>query len=62
MVAWHLVRGKDLLESDELTGNEPKDGYPVLLRDWIRCDGLKAFKAKLRGNDAAWYYDRLVAV
>jgi L-alanine-DL-glutamate epimerase-like enolase superfamily enzyme len=62
MIAWHLVGGKDLLESDELTGNEPKDGYPVLLRDWIRRDGLKALKIKLRGNDAAWDYDRLVKV
>ncbi len=62
MIAWHLVGGKDLLESDELTGDEPKDGYPVLLRDWIRRDGLKALKVKLRGNDAAWDYDRLVKV
>jgi L-alanine-DL-glutamate epimerase-like enolase superfamily enzyme len=62
MVAWHLVGGKDLLEADELTGSEPKDGYPVLLREWIRRDGLKALKIKLRGNDAAWDYDRLVKV
>jgi L-alanine-DL-glutamate epimerase-like enolase superfamily enzyme len=62
LVAWHLVGGKDLLESDELTGEEPKDGYPVLLRDWIHRDGLKALKIKLRGNDAEWDYDRLVKV
>lgn len=60
--AWHLVGGKDPLESDELTGQEPKDGYPVLLRDWIRADGLKCLKIKLRGNDAAWDYDRIVRV
>jgi L-alanine-DL-glutamate epimerase-like enolase superfamily enzyme len=62
MAAWHLVGGKDLLEASELTGSEPKDGYPVLLPDWIERDGLKCLKVKLRGNDAAWDYDRLVKV
>jgi L-alanine-DL-glutamate epimerase-like enolase superfamily enzyme len=60
--AWHLVGGKDLLDASELTGSEPKDGYPVLLPDWIDRDGLKCLKVKLRGNDAAWDYDRLVRV
>jgi len=60
--AWHLIGGLDLLESEELTGAEPKDGYPVLLRDWIERDGLKCLKVKLRGNDAAWDYQRLVRV
>lgn len=60
--AWHLVGGKDLLEPDELTGGEPDDGYPVLLRDWIRRDGLKCLKVKLRGDDAAWDYDRITHV
>lgn len=60
--AWHLVGGKDLLEPSELTGQEPKDGYPVLLRDWIRHDGLKCLKIKLMGNDAAWDYQRIVQV
>jgi len=60
--AWHLVGGLDLLEPDELTGAEPKDGYPVLLQDWIKRDGLKCLKIKLRGTDARWDYDRLVQV
>jgi len=60
--AWHLVGGLDLLEPDELTGSEPRDGYPVLLRDWIQRDGLKCLKVKLRGNDAAWDYARIVSV
>jgi L-alanine-DL-glutamate epimerase-like enolase superfamily enzyme len=60
--AWHLVGGKDLLESSELTGDEPDDGYPVLLEDWIKRDGLKCLKVKLRGNDTKWDYDRLVKV
>jgi len=60
--AWHLVGGKDLLDASELTGSEPQDGYPVLLPDWIERDGLTCLKVKLRGNDAAWDYDRLVQV
>ncbi|HEY3325158.1 MAG TPA: enolase C-terminal domain-like protein [Planctomycetota bacterium] len=62
MRAWHLVGGKDLIEPAELTGSEPNDGYPVLLRDWIRRDGLKCLKVKLRGNDAKWDYERLTKV
>lgn len=60
--AWHLVGGLDPLNADELTGSEPKDGYPVLLGDWIDRDGLTCLKVKLRGNDAAWDYARLTAV
>jgi L-alanine-DL-glutamate epimerase-like enolase superfamily enzyme len=60
--AWHLVGGKDLLGEDELTGADPDDGYPVLLTDWIARDGLTCLKVKLRGNDAAWDYDRLTRV
>jgi L-alanine-DL-glutamate epimerase-like enolase superfamily enzyme len=60
--AWHLVGGKDPIALDELTGQEPVDGYPVLLRDWIRSDGLKCLKVKLRGDDPAWDFDRLARV
>ncbi|HYR58955.1 MAG TPA: mandelate racemase/muconate lactonizing enzyme family protein [Chthoniobacteraceae bacterium] len=59
---WHLVGGLDALEARDLTGSEPDDGYPLLLRDWIRADGLRCLKVKLRGNDAAWDYERLVRV
>ncbi|MFW6161774.1 MAG: enolase C-terminal domain-like protein [Planctomycetota bacterium] len=62
LAAWHLVGGKDLLSEDELTGEEPDDGYPVLLPEWVERDGLTCLKVKLRGNDAAWDYDRLVRV
>ena len=62
LVAWHLVGGLDLLEESELTGSEPEDGYPVLLEDWIRRDGLRCLKVKLRGNDGEWDYCRLVKV
>jgi len=60
--AWHLVGGLDPLAEEELTGSEPDDGYPVLLADWIKRDGLKCLKVKLRGNDAKWDYQRLVSV
>ncbi len=60
--AWHLVGGLDPLDASELRGDEPDDGYPVLLGDWIRRDGLKCLKIKLRGNDAGWDYGRLVKV
>ncbi len=60
--ACHLVGGLDPLEPSELTGHEPQDGHPVVLTDWIQRDGLKCLKVKLRGNDAAWDYERLVKV
>jgi len=59
---WHLVGGLDPLSEDDLTGDEPDDGYPVLLRDWIARDGLTCLKIKLRGNDAAWDYERFCRV
>ena len=60
--AWHLVGGVDLLDPSELTRDEPDDGYPVVLCDWIARDELKCLKVKLRGTDAAWDYQRLVRV
>ena len=59
---WHLVGGLDPITPEELTGDEPDDGYPVLLRDWIERDGLECLKIKLRGNDSAWDYQRLLAI
>ncbi len=60
--AWHLIGGKDPVDAGDLTGSEPDDGYPVLVRDWIRRDGLKCLKVKLRGDDDDWDYDRLLKV
>ena len=51
-----------MVEPGGLTGTEPDDGYPLLLKDWIRTDGLNCLKVKLRGNDDAWDYDRLVSI
>ncbi|MDB4720913.1 mandelate racemase/muconate lactonizing enzyme family protein [Verrucomicrobiales bacterium] len=56
---WHLVGGLDPIDTDELKGNEPDDGYPVLLRDWVRRDGLKCLKVKLRGTDWDWDFERM---
>ena len=60
--AWHLVAGLDPLTAGDLIGEAPRDGYPVLLSDWIRTDGLTCLKVKLKGTDAAWDYARLVRV
>lgn len=59
--AWHLVGGLDALDPAEVDG-PPHDALPVLLDDWITRDGLTCLKIKLRGNDAAWDYDRIVRV
>lgn len=60
--AWHLVGGKDLLGPEEATGEEPDDGYPVYLRDWIERDGLTCLKVKLTGTDPEWDYERLARI
>lgn len=59
---WHLVGGLDPIEKSDLTNGSLHDGYPELLSDWIERDGLFCLKVKLRGDDAAWDYDRLVRV
>jgi L-alanine-DL-glutamate epimerase-like enolase superfamily enzyme len=62
LTAWHLVGGLDALDPADLSGKEPQDGHPVLLEDWIRRDGLRCLKVKLRGNDSEWDYRRLTRV
>jgi L-alanine-DL-glutamate epimerase-like enolase superfamily enzyme len=61
---WHLVGGLDPLTQDDAAAYSaaPQDGYPHLLDEWIRRDGLKCLKIKLRGNDAEWDYERIVRV
>lgn len=59
---WHLVGGLDPIDDSDLIGNEPNDGYPVTLDQWIRRDGLTHLKIKLRGNDSAWDFDRIVRI
>jgi L-alanine-DL-glutamate epimerase-like enolase superfamily enzyme len=62
LAAWHLVGGLDPLSHAEVNGNAPRDEIPFVLSDWIRRDGLNCLKIKLRGNDAAWDFDRVVQV
>ena len=62
LVAWHMIGGKDWLEPSDQEGPAPDDGYPSLLRDWIRRDGLKCLKIKVRGDNNAWDYERIVSV
>lgn len=59
---WHLVGGLDTLNVGDLAGDEPDDGFPVHLEEWIERDGLNCLKIKLRGDDAEWDYARLAAV
>jgi hypothetical protein len=62
IAVWHLVGARDVVTDGELTGEEPDDGYPVKLRDWIARDGLECLKVKLTGIDAEWDYRRLLEV
>ena len=59
---WHLVGGVDPLGFGDVNGNQAHDGAPTLLEDWIRQDGLRCFKVKLRGNDAEWDFNRMLQV
>ncbi|MGI9466698.1 MAG: enolase C-terminal domain-like protein [Rubripirellula sp.] len=59
---WHLVGGLDPLEKSDCKGDEPSDGYPVVLREWIERDGLTCLKIKLRGTDSDWDYERLIKI
>ena len=56
---WHLVGGLDALDGGELTGDEPNDGYPTTLEDWINKDGLNCLKIKLTGIDWDWDFERI---
>lgn len=62
LLAWHLVGERDPLSPEELTGEEPEDGYPLLLEDWIKRDGLLCLKIKLNGIEEERDYNRLVRV
>lgn len=59
---FHLVGGMDKLTIDEITPQDPQDGLPVSLDQWIERDGLRCFKVKLRGNDNDWDVARTARV
>lgn len=62
MAAWHLVGGLDRIDASEPAVTGIDDGYPTLLADWIRRDGLTCLKIKLKGNDLKWDMHRIVDV
>jgi len=59
---FHLVGGMDKLTAAELDSSDPADGMPVSLDQWIRRDGLRCFKVKLRGTDIDWDVQRTAHV
>lgn len=59
---FHLVGGLDKLTEAELTDDDPDDGLPVSLDQWIRRDGLFCFKVKITGTDIDWDVERTAAV
>jgi len=62
MPIFHLVGGMDKLTRAEVTADDPQDGLPVSLEEWIERDGLTCFKVKLRGTDIEWDVQRTVEV
>ncbi len=60
--AFHLVGGFDKLTESELSSEDPDDGLPVSLDQWIRYEGLHCLKVKLQGKDIDWDLHRLLAV
>ena len=59
---FHLVGGMDKLTVSEITAQDPQDGLPVSLDQWIERDGLRCFKVKLRGNDNDWDVERTARI
>jgi L-alanine-DL-glutamate epimerase-like enolase superfamily enzyme len=62
MPIFHLVGGMDKLTPAEVTADDPRDGLPVSLEEWIERDGLTCFKVKLRGTDIEWDVQRTAEV
>ncbi len=60
--AFHLVGGLDKLRKTEIAAEDPKDGLPVSLDQWIRYEHLHCLKVKLRGTDLDWDIARLLDV
>jgi L-alanine-DL-glutamate epimerase-like enolase superfamily enzyme len=60
--AFHLVGGLDKLRESEITDDDPKDGRPVSLDQWIRFEHLHCLKVKLKGTDLDWDVARTLEV
>lgn len=59
---FHLVGGLDKLRESEIDDSDPRDGLPITLDQWIRYEGLRCLKVKLRGNDVEWDIQRMLDV
>jgi len=59
---FHLVGGLDKLRRSEVSEEDPRDGIPNSLDDWIIRDGLRCLKVKLLGNNLDWDCQRLLEV
>jgi len=59
---FHLVGGLDKLTRAELSADDPDDGVPNCLEDWVAAEGLYCLKVKLRGTDLDWDVDRMLQV
>ncbi len=59
---FHLVGGLDKLTEAEITQDDPDDGLPVSLDQWIERDGLVCLKVKITGTDIGWDVERTAAV
>ena len=59
---FHLVGGVDKLRRGEVTEQDPHDGLPVALEEWIERDGLRCFKVKLVGSDVEGDVERTAQV
>ena len=59
---FHLVGGLDKLRKSEVDENDPKDGLPNSLDEWIKRDGLFCLKIKLKGTDLEWDVERTLEV
>lgn len=60
--AFHLVGGLDKLTESQIADEDPKDGLPVSLDQWIRYEHLHCLKVKLRGSDLDWDVNRMLDV
>ena len=61
MPLYHLVGALDPLTSGDVT-DDPEDGLPVTLGEWIKADGLTHLKIKLAGDNFEWDVERVAAV
>lgn len=59
---FHLVGGLDKLTRGEVDDNDPQDGRPNCLEEWIEYEGVYCLKVKLRGTDLDWDVARTLAV